>query len=122
MTVVALDKAASGGILAGSGGAGEHERTIDGMRSDRRKNDRDRDGKRGGGFRGRGKRVSILTQDPTLVVDYKDVNLLRKFTSPEGKILPRRITKCTAKQQRQITQAVKRARHLALLPYAEIDS
>lgn len=93
------------------------------MSSDRRKDKRD-GGKRGGGggFRGRGKRVSILTQDPTLVVDYKDVNLLRKFTSPEGKILPRRITKCTAKQQRQITQAVKRARHLALLPYAEVDS
>jgi small subunit ribosomal protein S18 len=91
--------------------------------SDRRKSKDTKRGGPGGGFRGgRGKRVSILTQDPTLIVDYKDVNLLRKFTSPEGKILPRRITKCTAKQQRQVTQAVKRARHLALLPYAEVDS
>ena len=90
------------------------------MSSDRRKDKRD-GGKRGGGggFRGRGKRVSILTQDPTLVVDYKDVNLLRKFTSPEGKILPRRITGTCPKHQRQLSAAIKQARILALLPFVE---
>ena len=78
--------------------------------------------KGGGKFGGRrGKRVSILTQDKNLVVDYKDISLLKKFLSPEGKILSRRITKCTAKQQRQVTQAVKRARHLALLPFVDPD-
>ncbi len=70
----------------------------------------------------RGKKVSILTADPNLVVDYKDVNLLRRFMSPEGKVLPRRITKCTAKQQRQVTQAIKRARHLGLLAYTEAEA
>lgn len=63
------------------------------------------------------KKVSRLTTDKTLVVDYKDPKLLRSFLSETGKILPRRITGNTAKQQRQVSVAIKRARHLALLPY-----
>lgn len=63
------------------------------------------------------KKVSRLTTDKTLVVDYKDHKLLRSFLSETGKILPRRITGNTAKQQREIATAIKRARHLALLPY-----
>ena len=63
------------------------------------------------------KKVSRLTTDKTLVVDYKDPKLLRSFLSETGKILPRRITGNTAKQQRGIALAIKRARHLALLPY-----
>ena len=63
------------------------------------------------------KKVSRLTTDKTLVVDYKDPKLLRSFLSETGKILPRRITGNTAKQQRQVAVAIKRARHLALLPY-----
>ena len=55
----------------------------------------------------------------TAVVDYKDVNLLRKFVSERGKILPRRITGNCAKHQRELTTAIKRARHLALMPYVE---
>ncbi|NJO79863.1 MAG: 30S ribosomal protein S18 [Cyanobacteria bacterium RM1_2_2] len=50
-------------------------------------------------------------------IDYKDVDLLRKFVTERGKILPRRITGLTAKQQRDLTQAIKRARILALLPF-----
>ena len=50
-------------------------------------------------------------------VDYKDVELLKRYTNEQGKILPRRITNVPAKFQRQLTRAVKRARHLALLPY-----
>ncbi|MGH0031470.1 MAG: 30S ribosomal protein S18 [Myxococcota bacterium] len=63
------------------------------------------------------KKVSRLTTDKALVVDYKDPKLLRSFLSETGKILPRRITGNTAKQQREVALAIKRARHLALLPY-----
>lgn len=50
-------------------------------------------------------------------VDYKDVELLKRYINEQGKILPRRITGVSAKFQRQLTRAVKRARFLALLPY-----
>jgi len=63
------------------------------------------------------KKVSRLTTDKTVVVDYKDPKLLRSFLSETGKILPRRITGNTARQQRAVALAVKRARHLAMLPY-----
>lgn len=50
-------------------------------------------------------------------IDYKDVELLRKFITERGKILPRRITGLTAKQQRDLTVAIKRSRVLGLLPF-----
>ena len=50
-------------------------------------------------------------------IDYKDPNFLLKFVNEQGKILPRRITGTSAKYQKKVTQAIKRARHLALLPY-----
>ncbi|MFO7721651.1 MAG: 30S ribosomal protein S18 [Bacteroidales bacterium] len=50
-------------------------------------------------------------------IDYKDANFLMKFVNEQGKILPRRITGTSLKYQRKIGQAVKRARHLALMPY-----
>jgi small subunit ribosomal protein S18 len=50
-------------------------------------------------------------------IDYKDVKLLQRFVSERGKIVPRRITAVTAKEQRALSRAIKRARHLALLPY-----
>ncbi len=50
-------------------------------------------------------------------IDYKDVDLLKKFITDRGKILPRRLTGLTAKQQRDLTTAVKRARIVALLPF-----
>jgi small subunit ribosomal protein S18 len=50
-------------------------------------------------------------------IDYKDVNLLRKFITENGKVLPRRITGCNAKNQRSITLAIKRARALGMLPF-----
>jgi small subunit ribosomal protein S18 len=68
------------------------------------------------------KKVSRLTADPGLVVDYKNVSLLRTFLSPEGKILPRRITGNTAKQQRQVALAIKRARHIALLSFKPFET
>ncbi|MFW5896672.1 MAG: 30S ribosomal protein S18 [Bacillota bacterium] len=50
-------------------------------------------------------------------VDYKDVGRLRRFISDRGKILPRRVTGNCARHQRQLTQAIKRARIMALLPF-----
>jgi small subunit ribosomal protein S18 len=50
-------------------------------------------------------------------IDYKDPEFLKKFLNEQGKILPRRITGTSLKYQRRVAQAVKRARHLALLPY-----
>ena len=50
-------------------------------------------------------------------IDYKDPNFLLKFVNEQGKILPRRITGTSIKFQKKVSQAVKRARHLALLPY-----
>lgn len=50
-------------------------------------------------------------------IDYKDVKLLQRFISERGKIVPRRITAVTAKEQRALALAIKRARELALLPY-----
>lgn len=52
-------------------------------------------------------------------VDYKDTEFLQQFINNQGKILPRRVTDVPARVQRQITQAIKRARHLALLPFVE---
>ncbi|MDX2624140.1 30S ribosomal protein S18, partial [Mesorhizobium sp. B2-3-3] len=51
-------------------------------------------------------------------VDYKDTDLLRKFVSDRGKIRSRRVTRITARQQRQVATAVKNAREMALLPYS----
>ena len=50
-------------------------------------------------------------------IDYKDPEFLKKFLNEQGKILPRRITGTSLKYQRRVAQAVKRARHLALLPF-----
>jgi len=52
-------------------------------------------------------------------IDYKDVNKLKRYVSERGKILPRRITGNCAKHQRALTVAVKRARHVALMPYVQ---
>lgn len=50
-------------------------------------------------------------------IDYKDANFLLKFVNEQGKILPRRLTGTSLKYQRKVSQAVKRARHIALMPY-----
>ena len=57
--------------------------------------------------------------DPSTIeyVDYKDIELLKRFINEQGKMLPRRITNATPKFQRQLTRAIKRARHLSLLPF-----
>lgn len=65
----------------------------------------------------RRRKVCAFCEDEKLVIDFKDVNTLKKYISERGKILPRRITGNCAKHQRAVTLAVKRARHVALLPY-----
>lgn len=70
--------------------------------------------------RGRRRRkVNQFAGDNIKKINYKDVNTLKKFISERGKILPRRITGNSAKAQRKLTIAIKRARHLALLPYSQ---
>lgn len=65
----------------------------------------------------RRKRVCVFCEEKQNTMDYKDVNKLRRFVSERGKILPRRITGNCAKHQRAVTVAVKKARHVALMPY-----
>ena len=71
--------------------------------------------KRRGGRRR--KKVCVFCGKENNEIDYKDVATLKKYVSERGKILPRRITGTCAKHQRAVTGAIKRARHLALMPY-----
>ena len=65
----------------------------------------------------RRKKVCVFCGTKDNTIDYKDVNKLKRYVSERGKILPRRITGNCAKHQRALTVAVKRARHIALMPY-----
>ncbi len=73
------------------------------------------DKRRGGGMRR--KKVCQFCADKSLVIDYKDTDMLKKYVTERGKILPRRITGTCAMHQRSVTTAIKRARIVALLPY-----
>jgi small subunit ribosomal protein S18 len=80
--------------------------------------DRDGDDRRGGkGGRG-GARKKVLSEEIFTKVDYKNPQVLRAFVTDRGKMIPRRITGASARQQRVITTAVRRARMLALLPFS----
>ncbi|MBT9136408.1 MAG: 30S ribosomal protein S18 [Firmicutes bacterium] len=63
------------------------------------------------------KRVCNFCVDKAVAVDYKEIDKLRRFVTERGKILPRRISGNCAKHQRLLTDAIKRARNIALLPY-----
>ncbi len=65
----------------------------------------------------RTKKICRFTQNNIKYIDYKNVKLLNKYTTEQGKIIPKRITGTSAKYQRQLSIAIKRARHMALLPY-----
>ncbi|MCI5775964.1 30S ribosomal protein S18 [Aerococcus vaginalis] len=75
--------------------------------------------RRGGGRRRR--KVDYLAANHIEYVDYKDTDLLQRFISDKGKILPRRVTGTSAKHQRELTKAIKRARIMGLLPFTEQD-
>ena len=70
-------------------------------------------------FRKMRKKVCPMCANKELVLDYKNYDQMKKFVNEKGKILPRRATGACAKHQREITQAVKRARHIAILPYTQ---
>ena len=70
-------------------------------------------------FRKVRKKVCPMCGDKNFVLDYKNAEQLKKFINDKGKILPRRATGACAKHQREITLAVKRARHIAILPYVQ---
>ena len=70
-------------------------------------------------FRKIRKKVCPLCADKNLVLDYKNADQLKKFINDKGKILPRRATGACAKHQREITATVKRARHIAIIPYSQ---
>ncbi|KPB04483.1 MULTISPECIES: 30S ribosomal protein S18 [Bacillaceae] len=72
-------------------------------------------GRRGG--RNKRRKVCYFTANGITHIDYKDIDVLKKFVSERGKILPRRVTGTSAKYQRKLTIAIKRARQMALLPY-----
>jgi small subunit ribosomal protein S18 len=72
-------------------------------------------GRKGG--RNRRRKVCFFTANGITHIDYNDVDMLKKFVSERGKILPRRVTGTSAKYQRKLTIAIKRARQMALLPY-----
>ena len=73
--------------------------------------------------RGFGRRkVCRFCADTSLVIDYKEQRTLRFFTTERGKIIPRRTSGCCAKHQRELTEAIKRARQIALMPFASSTS
>ncbi|MCB9534930.1 MAG: 30S ribosomal protein S18 [Myxococcales bacterium] len=75
----------------------------------------------GKGRRGR-RKVDRFLADKTLVIDYKDPSILKYFITERGKIVPRRVSGLCAKNQRKITQAIKRARMVALMPFTTVKA
>jgi small subunit ribosomal protein S18 len=95
-----------------------------GSRNNNKKDDRNDRNDRGdkgdkGSFRMRKakRKVCAFCVDKVTLIDYKDVPKIKKYVSERGKILPRRISGNCAKHQRTLTISIKRARHIALLPY-----
>ena len=76
--------------------------------------------RRGGGQRRR-KKVCYFCANHIDYIDYKDVELLKRYISEKGKILPRRVTGTCAKHQRTLTVAIKRDRIMGLLPFTTVD-
>lgn len=63
-------------------------------------------------------KICRFCEDKSLEINYKDERMLRRFITERGKIIPRRMSGTCARHQRRLTTAIKRARHIALLPYA----
>ena len=79
--------------------------------------DRDGDDRRGGKGRGGATRKKLLSDEIFQKVDYKNPQVMRSFVTERGKMIPRRISGASARQQRVISTAIRRARMLALLPF-----
>jgi small subunit ribosomal protein S18 len=65
----------------------------------------------------RNKKICRFTQNNVKYIDYKDVKLLQRYVNEQGRIIPKRVTGTSAKYQRELSIAIKRARHMALLPF-----
>lgn len=90
----------------------------DNSRQERRSGRDERSGgRRGGGRRFRRPRICTFCVDKVQKIDYKDISLLQRYVTDRGKIVPRRQSGACAKHQRAVATAVKRARHVALLPF-----
>ncbi|PAT02450.1 30S ribosomal protein S18 [Candidatus Izimaplasma bacterium ZiA1] len=74
---------------------------------------------RPGNFRKRRRKSCYFTDNKIQYIDYKDVELLKRFISDRGKILPKRVTGTKAGYQKELSVAIKRARHMALLPFVK---
>jgi len=68
------------------------------------------------------RKVCAFCADNTLVIDYKRPDVLSRFISDRGKIMPSRISGVCAKHQRSLSTAIKRARHIAFVPYSQLES
>ncbi len=79
--------------------------------------DRDGDDRRGGKGRGGTGKRKLLSDEIVAKIDYKNPQILRSFVTDRGKMIPRRISGASARQQRVISTAIRRARMLALLPF-----
>lgn len=90
---------------------------MSGGKRDNRGGNRDSYDRGGMRMRRAKRKVCSFCVDKVTDIDYKEVIKLKKYISERGKILPRRISGCCAKHQRQLTMAIKRARVIALLPY-----
>jgi small subunit ribosomal protein S18 len=87
------------------------------MAFNKREKNFDKDGKSDFKFKRAKRKVCSFCVDKITDIDYKEASKLKKLISEKGKILPRRMSGCCAKHQRVLTIAIKRARHIALLPY-----
>lgn len=99
----------------------DRERGFDRGFDDGGGRDRDRGGRgggRGGGRRMHRRKICRFCIEKVDLIDYKDVKLLQNYIPERGKILPRRISGSCATHQRMLAEAIKRARNIALLPYA----
>lgn len=67
------------------------------------------------------KKYCYFKENGITEIDYKDVKLLRRFITEQGKIMPRRVTGANAKMHRKLVRAIKRARNIALIPYTNIN-
>ena len=65
----------------------------------------------------RNKKICRFTQNNVRYIDYKDVKMLQRYVNEQGRIIPKRITGTSAKYQRELSAAIKRARHMAFLPF-----
>lgn len=96
----------------------EFKPRSEGHRSEGSRGEGREGGERGGRFRRPRRKSCRFCAEKVVAIDYKDFNRIRSFVSERGKIVPSRMTGTCASHQRELTKAIKRARNIALLPFA----